>query len=147
MHVSASSIFYSFFSVYLVMGNLDGGEDLLGGGDGDWSSAVLLSTYMGLTLWWGVLDNNTDNLSVVNDDSTSLESGSTKEIMSVKDESGSGTEGTSVVTNYFISSIPECIWLYAPNLTVEVSLPSFSFLASRSFLHACMTNMSLMETT
>jgi hypothetical protein len=52
-----------------------------------------------LTLWWGLLDNDTDNLSVVNDDSTSLESGSTKEIMSVKDETGSGTESTSVITN------------------------------------------------
>jgi hypothetical protein len=52
-----------------------------------------------LTLWWGLLNNDTDNLSVVNDDSTSLESGSTKEIMSVKDETGSGTESTSVITN------------------------------------------------
>jgi hypothetical protein len=52
-----------------------------------------------LTLWWGLLDDDTDNLSVVNDDSTSLESGSTKEIMSVKDETGSGTESTSVITN------------------------------------------------
>ena len=52
-----------------------------------------------LTLWRGVLDNDTDNLSVVNDDGTSLESGATKEIMSVKDESGSGTESTSVITD------------------------------------------------
>jgi hypothetical protein len=59
-----------------------------------------------LTLWWGLLDNDTDNLSVVNDDSTSLESGSTKEIMSVKDEAGSGTESTSVVSNYNVSSVP-----------------------------------------
>lgn len=58
-----------------------------------------LAEVLTLTLWWGLLDNDTDNLSVVNNDSTSLESGSTKEIMSVKDESGSGTEGTSVVTN------------------------------------------------
>jgi hypothetical protein len=59
-----------------------------------------------LTLWRGLLDNDTDNLSVVNDDSTSLESGSTKEIMSVKDEAGSGAESTSVVTNYKVSSGP-----------------------------------------
>jgi len=53
-----------------------------------------------LTLWGSVLNNDTDDLSVVNDDSTSLKSGSTKEIMSVKDETGSGTESTSVVTDY-----------------------------------------------
>ena len=52
-----------------------------------------------LTLWRSLLDNDTDNLSVVNDDSTPLESGSTKEIMSVKDETGSGTESSSVITN------------------------------------------------
>jgi hypothetical protein len=58
-----------------------------------------------LTLWRSLLDNDTDNLSVVNDDSTSLESGSTKEIMSVKDEAGSGTESTSVISDCSISAI------------------------------------------
>jgi len=53
-----------------------------------------------LTLWGSVLNNDTDDLSVVNDDSTSLKSGSTKEIVSIKDETGSGTESTSVVTDY-----------------------------------------------
>jgi len=52
-----------------------------------------------LTLWRGLLNNDTDDLSVVNDDGTSLESGSTEEIVSVKDKAGSGTESTSVITD------------------------------------------------
>jgi hypothetical protein len=54
----------------------------------------------GLTLWGSVLNNDTDNFTVVNDDSTSLESGTTKEIMGVKDETGSGTESSSIICDY-----------------------------------------------
>jgi hypothetical protein len=40
-----------------------------------------------------------DDLAVLGDDGTSLESGSTKECLSVKDESGSGSKDTLVITD------------------------------------------------
>lgn len=54
----------------------------------------------GLTLWGSVLDGDVDDLAVLGDDGTSLESGTAKEGLGVKDESGSGTKGALVVSDY-----------------------------------------------
>jgi hypothetical protein len=51
------------------------------------------------TLRGRVLDSDTDDLSVVDDDSTSLESGSTEESLGIKDETDSGTESSLVISN------------------------------------------------
>jgi hypothetical protein len=51
------------------------------------------------TLRGRVLDGDADDLAVVNDDSTSLEPGSTKECLGVKDESDGGTESSLVISD------------------------------------------------
>jgi len=55
-----------------------------------------------LTLRRRVLDGDGDDLAVVNDDSRSLESGSTQKGLSIKDKSDGGTESSLVITDWVV---------------------------------------------
>lgn len=100
MHISASC-FLTTPALSSTL-HLDSVDNLVGVRDGDCDVSLKKPRYQrrALTLGGRVLDSDTDDLSVVNDDSTSLESGSTEESLGVKDETGSGTESSLVISNY-----------------------------------------------